>query len=152
MIPVARLTVIAALVFMALQPAHAEDAKTVCAGKYSTKSDFDRCMRNWVGNYSLNTGRPEIDDYQTWTTNPQNCQIMKHFRPGDNRLVIERGTRIHIDVEEIADLEKAIHNLKICSKFYECVAQRDGIKPPPKGQKRPQHCYESMWSGWKAIP
>jgi hypothetical protein len=101
---------------------------------------------------SQKTGRPEIDDYQTWTTNGQSCRIIKHFRPGDSRLVIERGTRVSIDAEEIADLEKAIHNLKICSKFYECIALRDGVKAPPKGQKRPQHCRESMWNGWKAIP
>ena len=26
-----------------------------------------------------------------------------------------------------------IHNLKIYDRFWTCVAQRDGVEPPPKG-------------------
>src|SRR5262249_13106978 len=101
--------------------------------------------------------RHTIDSYAKWETNGHTCQIIKHFRPGDDQILIERGTRVFIDSEEIADLEKALHNLKICNKFYECVGWREGYDkmheypgpPLPKGKPRPKHCYSSMWKEWK---
>jgi hypothetical protein len=86
-----------------------------------------------------------------WEANGRVCQIIKVFRANDENVWPsgENGTSVAINFDEIADLEKAIHNLKICNKFWTCAAQRDGYQPPPKGVRRPKHCYESMWNGWK---
>jgi hypothetical protein len=86
------------------------------------------------------------NSYYKWTTNGHSCEIKKAFRPKDDNVFrTEEGTtEISIQATEIADLEKALHNLKLCDKFYDCVAKRDykryGTTPDPKGA--PKHCYE----------
>jgi hypothetical protein len=107
---------------------------------------------------------PALAEYKKWETNGRWCQIVKDFPPprspgeplagelpGDPQLSASKdgSVRVFIDNEEIRDLEKALHNLKICDKFWTCVAQRDGDEEPPKGKRRPKHCYESMWKGWR---
>jgi hypothetical protein len=91
--------------------------------------------------------------YDKWTANGHSCLIIKLFRPNDHNVFQTQegteGTMVHIQPSEIPDLEKALHNLKLCNKFYDCVAKRDykryGTTPDPKGA--PKHCYEPR--GWK---
>jgi hypothetical protein len=117
-VSLARLTVIAALVFMALRPAHAQGYSGPLPARVGPGPEYKETM----------------DSYAKWVTNGHSCQIIKHFRPGDNQIVIERGTRVFIDSEEIADLEKALHNLKVCNKFYECVGWRDSNRCGKNGK------------------
>ena len=112
---VPHLTVIAALVFMALRPAHSKIL-------------------------------PYEGSFGKWVTNGHSCQIIKVFHPGDSNIYRDEDvTTVYIQPSEISDLEKAIHNLKLCDKFYDCVAKRDGYVK--SDGHRPEHCYEPR--GWK---
>jgi hypothetical protein len=89
--------------------------------------------------------------YDKWTANGHSCQIIKRFRSDDDNMrdAVTEGTMVYIQPSEIPELEKALHNLKLCDAFYKCVAKRDyrryGTTPDPKGA--PKHCYEPR--GWK---
>jgi hypothetical protein len=88
-----------------------------------------------------------------WIADSHRCTIAKTFTDDDSPEHIWSGNdgnvTVVINTDEIKDLEKAIHNLKICKKFWDCTLWRDGIEAPPKGVRRPKHCYESIFNGWK---
>jgi hypothetical protein len=86
-----------------------------------------------------------------WEADCRRGYITKTFNPDDiyNRTTIN-GTIIHIQEDEFPDIEKALHNLKICAKFWACVRQRSFGEDPPPGKKRPKRCPDSMLDrGWR---
>src|SRR5262245_42428232 len=122
-VTLARLTVIAALAFMALRPAQAQEM---------------------------------------WEANQHRCIVTKNFSEGEmiapgGYFLRDGKVTIAIGPDEIPELEKAIHNRKICDKFYTCVAWRDGYDlragypgpPLPRGKARPKRCPNSMLKAWK---
>jgi hypothetical protein len=52
---------------------------------------------------------------------------------------VDDAVRVEIGPRFIKEMEAAIALLKMCDKFWTCVAERDGYVEP-KG-KKPKHCY-----------
>jgi hypothetical protein len=68
-----------------------------------------------------------------WEGNFRRCDITKASNDQ------EHDPWLSFEAEDLPKLEKWVAFLKVCDKFWQCVAERDGYVKP-KG-KRPKHCY-----------
>jgi hypothetical protein len=67
-----------------------------------------------------------------WEGNFRRCQIEK---------VLPEGQRLaEVTTDDLPNLQKWIAFLKMCDRFWRCVAERDGYIEA-RG-KRPKHCYQ----------
>jgi hypothetical protein len=100
------------------------------------------CRRGWVER----TVKREPQADPAIRNDPVFLATEEELHPGEVEFRIEfYGSD---DVEEVEDLQNALHNLKICFKFWRCVRERNG-EEPPRG-KRPARCPESMLDrGWR---
>jgi hypothetical protein len=75
------------------------------------------------------TAGPTAAEDNKWEADCRRGYITKTFSDHDSSMKIfhsDDGTTIRIEPEEFIDIENALHNLKLCDKFWQCVAERDG--------------------------
>jgi hypothetical protein len=68
-----------------------------------------------------------------WIGNFRRCDITKASHDQ------EHDPWLSFEAEDLPKLEKWVAFLKVCDRFWQCVAERDGVVKS-KG-KRPAHCY-----------
>ena len=119
------------IVFMALRPAHAETLDQACARSYLQNGpaglkEYDECLKN-------SSPLPPERQTQRWAVDGRKCYASRIFGTAVDIKNSEYVEDNEIYPEDISDIERVIHNLKIYDRFWTCVAQRDGVEPPPKG-------------------
>ena len=92
-----------------------------------------------VAALSLLTASAAHADSEKWEASFRQCHIRKWFSKDELAAIgwarETEGQTIVIEAEEIPDILKAIHVIKKCKAFYQCLEDRDRGKV--------KHCYEN---------